>query len=168
MLGNHWKKKTKICQRNRTECIVHYKYERLGDVCFVCGMVTHTKRLCRKTQFKSEWSSQGVGQLLIDWWVKKRVNRFVMRGLGIKASISWKIATIRNFLKAYLVARWRKVFKGEILGNLLLKGHLFRGQNNWWKNQITRQQRLNATLLLGLQTRSYMGLILMNVKEGVG
>lgn len=28
------------------ECTVQCKYERLGDFCFVCGLVTHTERFC--------------------------------------------------------------------------------------------------------------------------
>lgn len=42
------KRKKKICRRNGTENIVNCKYERLGDFCFVCGMVTHTERFCEK------------------------------------------------------------------------------------------------------------------------
>nr|XP_017257901.1 PREDICTED: uncharacterized protein LOC108227327 [Daucus carota subsp. sativus] len=40
------KRKKKICRKNGTECIVQCKYERLGDFCFTCGMVTHTERFC--------------------------------------------------------------------------------------------------------------------------
>lgn len=39
-----WKKK--ICRKNGAKCIVFCKYERLGDFCFTCGMVTHTERFC--------------------------------------------------------------------------------------------------------------------------
>lgn len=42
------KRKKKICRKNGTECIVQCKYERLGDFCFVCGLVTHTERFCDK------------------------------------------------------------------------------------------------------------------------
>ena len=40
------KRKKKICRKNGAECIVQCKYERLGDFCFVCGLVTHTERFC--------------------------------------------------------------------------------------------------------------------------
>ncbi|XP_074356430.1 uncharacterized protein LOC141696143 [Apium graveolens] len=40
------KRKKKICRKNGTENIVNCKYERLGDFCFVCGLVTHTERFC--------------------------------------------------------------------------------------------------------------------------
>lgn len=42
------KRKKKITSRNGKEFIVNCKYERLGEFCFVCGMVTHTDRFCRK------------------------------------------------------------------------------------------------------------------------
>lgn len=42
------KRKKKISRKNGTECIVQCKYERLGDFCFICGMLTHTERFCRK------------------------------------------------------------------------------------------------------------------------
>lgn len=41
------KRKKKICKKDGTECIVHCKYERLGDFCFICGLVSHTERFCR-------------------------------------------------------------------------------------------------------------------------
>lgn len=42
------KRKKKICKRDKTEVIVHCKYERLGDFCFTCGLLTHTERFCKK------------------------------------------------------------------------------------------------------------------------
>lgn len=42
------KRKKKICKRDGTECVVQCKYERLGDFCFVCGLLSHTKRFCSK------------------------------------------------------------------------------------------------------------------------
>lgn len=40
--------KKKITRKNGTKFVVQCKYERLGKFCFVCGMLTHTNRLCRK------------------------------------------------------------------------------------------------------------------------
>lgn len=40
--------KKKITRRNGAEVVVNCKYERLGDFCFTCGLVTHTERFCRK------------------------------------------------------------------------------------------------------------------------
>ena len=43
--------------------MVSCKYERLGEFCFTCGMLTHTKRYCRKflsrtsEQSSKEWGS---------------------------------------------------------------------------------------------------------------
>lgn len=43
------KRKKKITKKDGSEFIVMCKYERLGEFCFSCGMVTHTDRFCRKT-----------------------------------------------------------------------------------------------------------------------
>lgn len=47
------KRKKKICRKDGTEIIVQCKYERLGDFCFICGLVTHTERFCRAKQDES-------------------------------------------------------------------------------------------------------------------
>lgn len=49
------RRKKKICKRDKTEVIVHCKYERLGDLCFICGLLTHTERFCKK-KFAGEGS----------------------------------------------------------------------------------------------------------------
>lgn len=55
------KRKKKIVKKDGKEIIVNCKYERLGDFCFSCGMVTHTDMFCRKflgkreTEFEKEW-----------------------------------------------------------------------------------------------------------------
>lgn len=41
------KRKKKIMKKDGTEFIVTCKYERLGEFCFSCGMITHTDRFCR-------------------------------------------------------------------------------------------------------------------------
>lgn len=43
------KRKKKIKRKNGSEFIVTCKYERLGDFCFACGLVTHTERFCRRS-----------------------------------------------------------------------------------------------------------------------
>ncbi|XP_074374343.1 uncharacterized protein LOC141714738 [Apium graveolens] len=42
------KRRKKIVKRNGTEVIINCKYERLGDFCFTCGLMSHTERYCRK------------------------------------------------------------------------------------------------------------------------
>lgn len=42
------KRKKKITTRDGKEFIVHCKYERLGEFCFICGLVSHTDRFCKK------------------------------------------------------------------------------------------------------------------------
>lgn len=43
------KRKKRIKRKNGSEFVVVCKYERLGDFCFACGLVTHTERFCRRT-----------------------------------------------------------------------------------------------------------------------
>ncbi|XP_074366501.1 uncharacterized protein LOC141707310 [Apium graveolens] len=54
------KRKKKICKRDGSKCIVNCKYERLGDFCFTCGMLTHTDRFCKK--------NMGGGQEALGEW----------------------------------------------------------------------------------------------------
>lgn len=42
------KRKKKIIKKDGTEFTVSCKYERLGEFCFSCGIVTHTEQFCRK------------------------------------------------------------------------------------------------------------------------
>ncbi|XP_074363279.1 uncharacterized protein LOC141703746 [Apium graveolens] len=42
------KKRKKITCRNGSDFIVTCKYERLGDFCFSCGLVSHTDRFYRR------------------------------------------------------------------------------------------------------------------------
>lgn len=42
------KRKKKIVKRDGTEFNVTCKYEMLGEFCFLCGLVTHTYRFCRR------------------------------------------------------------------------------------------------------------------------
>lgn len=48
------KRKKKIIKKNGSEVVVSCKYERLGDFCFTCGILTHTERYCRKFLSRSE------------------------------------------------------------------------------------------------------------------
>lgn len=41
------KRKKKIAKKDGSSFVVNCKYERLGEFCFKCGMVTHTYRFCR-------------------------------------------------------------------------------------------------------------------------
>lgn len=45
---NPLKRKKKIICMNGKDFVVQCKYEKLRDFCFVCGMVSHTERFCRK------------------------------------------------------------------------------------------------------------------------
>lgn len=50
------KRMKKITRRNGTNVVVTCKYERLGDFCFTCGIVSHTDRYCRKFLDKKDES----------------------------------------------------------------------------------------------------------------
>lgn len=42
------KRKKEIDKKDKSEVIVQCKYERLGDLCFTCGLLSHTERFVRK------------------------------------------------------------------------------------------------------------------------
>lgn len=67
------KRKKKILRKNGQEVIVNCKYERLGEFCFSCGMVSHTERYCRKFLDKTE------GVMEREWgnWLKAPPRRMV-------------------------------------------------------------------------------------------
>ncbi|XP_074346159.1 uncharacterized protein LOC141684922 [Apium graveolens] len=60
------KRKTKIVKKDKTEVVVTCKYEKLGDFCFICGLLTHTERFCNK---KLETADGGITR---EWgkWVR--------------------------------------------------------------------------------------------------
>lgn len=60
------KRKKKICKKDKTEVMVHCKYECLPDFCFMCGLMSHTKRFCKR---KLENNS---GEISKDWgnWLR--------------------------------------------------------------------------------------------------
>ncbi|XP_074361558.1 uncharacterized protein At4g02000-like [Apium graveolens] len=56
------KRKKKIIKKDGSKIIVEYRYERLGEFCFSCGMVSHTDRFCRlsvtgEVGKEKEWGS---------------------------------------------------------------------------------------------------------------
>ncbi|XP_074327248.1 uncharacterized protein LOC141696272 [Apium graveolens] len=57
------KRKKKIVKKDGQEFTVECKYERLGEFCFTCGLVSHTDRFCRNAMEKGvevvtkEWGS---------------------------------------------------------------------------------------------------------------
>lgn len=52
------KRKKKIIKKDGTEFTVNCKYERLGEFCFSCGMVSHTDKFCRN--YDAAGSDEGV------------------------------------------------------------------------------------------------------------
>ncbi|XP_074336796.1 uncharacterized protein LOC141673970 [Apium graveolens] len=74
------KRKKKITKKNGVEVMVSCKYERLGEFCFTCGMLTHTERYCRK--FLSN-VSEGITKEWGSWL------RAPPRRAGIPAKSRW-------------------------------------------------------------------------------
>lgn len=70
------KRKKKIVGKDKTEFVVQCKYQKLGDICFIGGLVTHTKRFCKKkfdvgsSKFTREWGS----------WLKASLRRGAAQG----------------------------------------------------------------------------------------
>ncbi|XP_074328295.1 uncharacterized protein At4g02000-like [Apium graveolens] len=38
----------KLYKKDKSDFMVNYKYEKLADFCFVCGLLTHTEHFCKK------------------------------------------------------------------------------------------------------------------------
>lgn len=70
------KRKKKVTRRDGSEFVVLCKYERLGEFCFVCGMITHTERFCRKNL-----GNRGES-VVRDWgsWLRAPPRRVGMQG----------------------------------------------------------------------------------------
>lgn len=47
-VGLPLKRRNKIYRRDRTKCVVNCKYEKLDDFRFLCEMLSHTERFCKK------------------------------------------------------------------------------------------------------------------------
>lgn len=70
------KRKKKIVKKDNSEVVVNCKYEKLGDFCFICGMLSHTERFCKK---KFESRSEAV---IKEWghWLRAPPRRAVEGG----------------------------------------------------------------------------------------
>lgn len=70
------KRKKRITRRNGQDFIVTCKYERLGDFCFSCGLVSHTERFCRRNLCSGE------GGASKDWgvWLRATPRRAAGHG----------------------------------------------------------------------------------------
>lgn len=59
------KRRKKIKKKNGPEFVVQCKYERLGEFCFACGLLSHTERFCMRFLNKrgeddfKEWGGYG-------------------------------------------------------------------------------------------------------------
>lgn len=57
------KRKKKVTRKNAANFIVQCKYERIGDFCFRCGMLSHTEWFCLRKfsgqdeEGENEWGS---------------------------------------------------------------------------------------------------------------
>lgn len=42
------KRKKKIVKKDKSEVVFLCKYKKLGNFCFVCGLLSHTEQFCKK------------------------------------------------------------------------------------------------------------------------
>lgn len=70
------KRKKKITKKDGSAFVVMCKYERLGEFCFVCGMLTHTECFCRKNlESRDETTVREWGS-----WLRAPPRRVAMQG----------------------------------------------------------------------------------------
>lgn len=93
------KRKKKIVKKDGKEFTVTCKYERLGEFCFLCGLVSHSERFCRRfidkrrTEGEKEWGR----------WLKapprRAVNQSQSRWLRDEGDATWeaKIGEQNNY-----------------------------------------------------------------------
>lgn len=67
------KRRKKIYKKDKTEVMVTCKYEKLGDFCFVCGLLSYTERFCQR---KLEADTEEVNR---EWgpWLRSQPRRVV-------------------------------------------------------------------------------------------
>lgn len=93
------KRKKKILKRDGKEFTMTCKYERLGEFCFLCGMVTHTERFCRR--FIDKRGSEGEKEWGL--WLKapprRTASQSQSRWLRDKGDATWeaKVGGETNF-----------------------------------------------------------------------
>lgn len=94
------KRKKKITRKDKSEFIITCKYERLGEFCFSCGLVSHTERFCRR--FIDKRGEEGVK----DWgnWLKAPPRRVAgatkSKWLREEDDDSWEVRVGRENSKA--------------------------------------------------------------------
>ncbi|XP_074322969.1 uncharacterized protein LOC141659929 [Apium graveolens] len=72
------KRRKKITRKNGQDFVITCKYERLGDFCFICGLVSHTERFCRKN------IDNRVGERGNDWgaWLRGPLRMAAGQGMS--------------------------------------------------------------------------------------
>lgn len=94
------KRKKKIKRNSDTEFVVSCKYERLGDFCFVCGLLSHTERFCRKVlDSRGEGTNKECG-VCLRALSHREAGQGTSKWLREDNDISWKtrVGRANNFL----------------------------------------------------------------------
>lgn len=145
------KRKKKIIKKDGTEITVECKYERLGEFCFSCGLVTHTDRFCRL-------NIAGEESKVKDWgsWLRAPPRRVAgqtqSKWLRNENDDTWEDRIGRDFNKQH--------FSGERSSN---QEHKIRGASDYRKQVVTdhikdkdKSLNLNETNFMGFKTTSNM------------
>lgn len=117
------KRKKKIYKKDGTECVVQCKYERLGDFCFICGMLTHTERFCgKKLDIQQqvdlkEWV-RGCALCHVGRRDRRGADGSGMRGMKRGEVISEMITISRNLRRGRCQGMIMVIFNDMILGIL--------------------------------------------------
>lgn len=121
------KRKKKIIRRNGEEVIVSCKYERLGDFCFTCGIMSHTER------YWSRFLNRYKEEVVKEWG--SRLQAPTRRGPGMVKS---------KWLREDGDADW-EVRQGRGKGSVI-SGE---GRYDSAGNQVSQRRGLNQQLVIG-------------------
>lgn len=74
---HHFKQVSFFQKDNGDELWVHFKYERLADFCYNCGMLTHVTGRCEYKELVKITSKSGVYAKLYGTWLKATNKEFL-------------------------------------------------------------------------------------------
>ncbi|KAL8096581.1 hypothetical protein AgCh_037515 [Apium graveolens] len=145
------KRKKKISRKNKSEIMVTCKYEKLADFCFLCGLITHTERFCKK-KFES-----GSEQVIREWgsWLRAPARRG-----GNQERSKW--------LRDDREDRWGEKFGGESNQGIQIPGY----QQNTVVQRENREGLVNKAPIVenlkNMTDKTMEGNVNLNIVIGPG